>query len=209
MTGLIMTRFLMCALLLGPALAWGQSGLPDRVGTEDNQAYLNRDPVSYVSEEGGFSVVFPTGCGKIVVKEPSDFPVDGEGNPLPVSYVTYCDRFQQKGEGCSVTAFFNVHGADGGPAGPPQVVERVQRMLGTMGLTVSRQKTLHRELPDGTVLEGVDVLANETAGVGESWVRGVLHNGDIFLLTAWKSDGSLATDPDYIAFFNSFEPGVE
>lgn len=208
MTKQNMRSFLVAGLLLWPLLAGAQEMMPDRLGTDENPAFLNKDPVPYTSEEGNFSVLFPPGCGKIVARVPDGVGEDEEGNLLPVTFGSYCDRYQEKGEGCAVIVVFNITDGKGGPAGPAQVVERVERLLGSMGVEVKGQTMVRRQLPDGTTLEGVDVLAAESGGAGESWVRGLLYQGDIYLLSAWKSTGRLAIDPEYIAFFNSFQPGV-
>ena len=65
------------------------------------------------------------------------------------------------------------------------------------------------ELEDGRRFEGLDLLAVDERNVGQVWLRGVLSEGDIYVLAAWKLAGGLFDDPDYQEFFNSFLPGVE
>lgn len=203
-----MKTILLMGLLMWPVLAFCQPSIPKELGTEENRATLSDRPVDYVSEDGEYRVVFPPGCGKIVSKVPDWDSLDSEGNPVAVTYISYCDRYDEKGEGCSVTTFFNLTDGQGGPPGPTQVVERIERMLQGMGVSIIRQQPVKRSLEDGTLVEGVDVLAGEKSGAGEAWLRGLLYNGDIYLLAAWKAEGGLARDPDFISFFQSFEPGV-
>ncbi len=122
--------------------------------------------------------------------------------------LTYCDRNQQKGEGCSVSSFFNVTGENGGAPGPSQVIERVVRFLETMKVAINHEMPVRKELPDGTVIEGIEVLASDPSGVGQAWVRGLLYEGDIYVIAAWKNKGQLWDDPDFQNFFNSFQPGA-
>ena len=44
---------------------------------------------------------------------------------------------------------------------------------------------------------------------GEVWIRGLLIDGDIYILTAWNNQGGVWDNPDYITFFNSFQPWVD
>ena len=203
-----MVRILLLGLLL-PTLAWAQIGEVDPVQSADNPLVLGQNPVNFSSEEGDFRVTFPSGCGKTVTRVPSEDPPDVDGVPAVRVVASFCDRNQEKGEGCSVTSYFNVTNAEGGYPGSDQVVERVVRALETMKVSIRKQTHLRRELPDGTIIEGLDVFASDEAGVGQTWVRGLLHEGDIFILSAWKSTGGLWDDPSYITFFNSFQPGAK
>lgn len=199
------TNLILCLLLL-PLPAMAQEKLPEQLGTAENQAVLNRDPVQYESDEGLFSATFPSGCGKIVQKIPNGPRENDEGVLQPLTFISYCDRFDKKGEGCSITLFMNYKGAAGGFPKAPDVVERIQAMLGTMGVEIKHQQRYQQKLADGSLLDGMDVLAVGGDGVGEAWIRGMLHGADIVLLTAWNSDGTLSGDPEYIHFFNSFKP---
>ncbi|PID81142.1 hypothetical protein CSB20_03920 [bacterium DOLZORAL124_64_63] len=202
-----MKTILLLGLLLWPALTWSQpviSGKPDVVG---NELSPSEKPVECVSEEGGYRVFFPPGCAKIVSKVPDldREPWDDDGPLSAMTYLSYCDRHGQKGDGCSIAAFWNLTDDQGGPPGPAQVVERVERMLKDMGVSMVRQRPVRRLLEDGGLIEGVDVLAVDSSG-GQAWLRGLLHDERIYLLAAWKADGELETDPSFIRFFQSFEP---
>ena len=203
-----MKTILLTLLLLWPTLIWGQPSSAPGLEVEENSVSLGEGPVEFVSSDGEYRVTFPPGCGKIVSKVPRWEGTDPAGKSVVMTYISYCDRFGQKGEGCSVTAFFNVTDENGGPAGPAQVVERIERMLETMKLPLLRQQPVGRTLADGTRVQGVDVLAGDQSGAAQGWVRGLLYNETIYLLTAWKNEGELARDPDFITFFQSFEPGA-
>lgn len=204
----MMVRILLLCLLL-PMVAWAQSAEIGTVQSTDNPLVMGQKPVAFSSEEGDFRVTFPSGCGKMVTRVPSEDPPDVDGVPAVRIVATFCDRNQQKGEGCSVTSHFNVTTAKGGYPESDQVVERVVRTLETMNVSIQKQTHLRRELPDGTIIEGLDVFASDESGVGQTWVRGLLYEGDIFILAAWKSSGGLWGDPSYITFFNSFQPGAK
>lgn len=192
-----------------PLLALAQTDDPTVRGSAENPAVMNEEAVNYASNEGDFRVIFPAGCGKIVTKLPNDEGLDPVDKPTVKVTVTYCDRFQKKGEGCSVTSYFEVTAPDGGYPGPDQVLKRITRFLDTMNVSIQHQNALRKVLPDSTVIEGLDVYAGEKFGVGQAWVRGVIYQGDIYVLAAWKSTGGLWSDPDYATFFNSFQPGAE
>ena len=53
------------------------------------------------------------------------------------------------------------------------------------------------------------VQSGEVGGSGEVWIRGLLVDGDIYILAAWNRRGGVWGNPDYIAFFNSFQPWVD
>lgn len=187
-------------LLLASATASAQVS-----GTGENQPELITKPYEYVSQKGEFKVIWPSGCGELMRRE-NDGDPDADPFERVVVFHVYCDQSGQQGVGCSVTAAFNLKGEDGGPAGPAQVVSRMEDQVKSLGVKIERQQPLRREMPDGTVVEGLEILAREPGGSGEAWLRGLLHEGDVFLLSAWNASGGLFADPEYLTFFNSFEP---
>jgi hypothetical protein len=204
----MITRCLLIGMIL-PTLALAQNDLQPRVGSPDNPATMNMGAVDHSSREGDFRITFPIGCSKVVTKAPNEIPLTEDGVPGVVAVLTYCDRYQEKGEGCSVTSYFNVRGTDTDYPGPQQVVVRVEEFLKTMEVKITRETPIHKILPDNSVIEGMDVYASDASGVGEVWIRGLLYEGDIYVIAAWKSTGELWNDPDYITYFNSFQPGAE
>ena len=210
----IMTTFLLATLLLGYALPAAASDPARAQGKEepflDEPDNLSVNPVIYQHENGEFQVVFPGGCGKLVTRsnEPDLFGGEKWDEIVQVTYV-FCDRYQENGEGCSVNATFNLKGDDGGMAGPPQVISRIEAVLQEYGVQVVSQKALKKDFGDGIVAEGVDVRAKAVDRPGEVWIRGLLINGDVYVLAAWKEDGGIWGDPEYTAFFNSFQPWTD
>jgi len=203
-----MMRFFWVFLLL-PALAWAQVG---DVGVGDSSnltGELSLNPQSHSSTEGDFRVIFPGGCGKLVTKVPAEDLPEVDGEPAIRVVYTFCDRYQKKGEGCSVASYFNVTGPDGGYPEPSQVLDRVIKALNILDAAVKKEVPLRKELPDGSIIEGIDVYAAPDVGVATVWVRGLIYEGDIYILTAWNDSGNLWNDEDYAMFFNSFLPGAE
>ncbi len=203
-----MVRLIIIGLLL-PTLSLAQASNIGNAESADNPVTLSTKPVLFSSAEGDFRITFPSGCGKTVTRVPADEAPDVDGQPGIRVTFTFCDRNQEKGEGCSVTSYFNVMGADGGYPGADQVIERMTLLLKSMNLAIREQSPLSKKLPDGTTIEGLDLLAAEPSGVGQAWLRGLLYEGDIYILSAWKNTGKLWDDSDYITFFNSFQPGAE
>ena len=188
------------ALLLASATASAQVS-----GIGENKPELITEPYEYVSQKGEFKVTWPSGCGELRRRENDGNP-DVDPFERVVIFNVYCDQNGQHGVGCQVTAVFNLQGEDGAPAGPPQVVREMEEQMKTLGVNIERQQPIRREMPDGTVVEGLEILAREPEGSGEAWLRGLIHEGDVFLLSAWNMSGGLFADPEYQAFFNSFEP---
>lgn len=200
------------ALFLMGALTAGASD-PARTpesGAQGEQPDLSHNPITYQNEGGDFQIIFPSGCGKIVTRynEPDLYGGEDWDDIVQVTFA-FCDRFQKTGEGCSVSATFNMHGKDGSMAGAQHVVARVQNALKEYGAQVVDQKALKREFDNGIQVEGVEVRAQSPEGPGEVWVRGLLVDGDIYILVAWNNKGGLWDNPDYLTFFNSFQPWTE
>ncbi|MCP4291193.1 MAG: hypothetical protein GY780_05100 [bacterium] len=194
--------------LMSSTLCWGQYQDPELSGSSDNEPVLSDRQVSFSSIRGEFQAIFPSGCGKMVTKVPSEEPSSDDDWPAVRVSLTFCDRYGEKGEGCSVSSFFNVRGKENNIAGADEVVERVRRILDTMSVSVVRDAPLRKEFPDGSFIEGMDVFASDSAGAGQAWVRGLLYQGDIYIMAAWSSAGNLWKNPDYVTFFNSFKPGA-
>ena len=171
---------------------------------------LPLNPVPYANEGRDFQVMFPRGCGKLVTRanEPDLFGGQPWEDIIQVTH-TYCDRYQKKGEGCSVTAIFNLHDEGNMMAGPEHVISRVEESLKTFGSKIVSQKVIKKDFGNEAIAEGVEVLAHQEKGPGEVWIRGLLIDGDIYILTAWKDQGGVLKNPDYIMFLNSFQPWVE
>lgn len=171
---------------------------------------VRKSAYHYVSYEGNFQVTWPAGCGKLRLRSKEPEFIDGEeGATATTIYLAICDRAERQNEGCSVTAVFDARGANGGAAGSEQVINRVQRTLQKFGVKVVRQRPIRHEFPDNLVVEGVDVMGTDATGGGEFWVRGLLSDHDIYILTAWSMDGSVWENPEFQTFFNGFVPYAE
>jgi len=179
---------------------------PDSEGSTE----LSMNPVTYTNENKDFQVIFPSGCGKLVTRsnEPDLFGGEQWDDIIQVNHV-YCDRYQENGEGCSVTATFNLHSEDGSMAGPEHVVTRVQEILAEYGAKVISQEVIKQEYDNGIFIEGVEIKAKPDMGNGEVWVRGLIAEGDIYILTAWDLKGGVWENPAYITFFKSFQPWTD
>jgi hypothetical protein len=191
-------------LMLTPAAAWAQKVQ----GTGENAPELITRPYEYVSDQGNFKVFWPSGCGELVRRDMIENPDADPFDQVQVFNV-YCDQNKQHGVGCAVTVLFNLHDGEGRLPGPAQVVPRMENHLRTLGVVVAKQRPIRRDLAGGTRLEGLEILAQEPEGPGQAWLRGLIHEGDVYLLSAWKIEGGLFDDPEYVAFFDSFEPVIE
>ena len=169
-----------------------------------------RNPFTFTSPNEEFKVIFPSGCSKLVARsnEPDLFGGETWDDIIQVQYVT-CDRFGEKGEGCSVSSTLNWHSREGEPADSGQVIAQVEKALQQFGVQVLRQKSVRKEFGNSTVIEGVDVHAKNPELPGEVWIRGLLVDADIHIMIAWNEDGGLWDDPEYHAFFNSFQPFLD
>ncbi len=174
----------------------------------ENEPSLLTKPYEYTSQDGQFKVTWPSGCGQVVRRQSVPDPDVDPFDRVDV-YTVYCDQNGQQGRGCAVTAIFNLKGKDGGMPGPQDVVSRMEEHMKELGVQVIKQAPLGRELPDGSKIEGLDILAAEPHGAGQAWLRGLLYDGTVYLLSAWNKQGGLWDDSEYVTFFNSFEPLVE
>ena len=199
-------------LVLVSSLSWAQYLDPaDAPPIPDNETLTARTtPYRYTSEEGNFQVTWPSGCGELRIRaNESDNFVGEEDNALILVHHVTCDQFDTVGEGCSVTAVFDARSADGGEAGPEQVLARVRNALKTFNVTIVQQVPVKREFPNGLIVEGVDIFGTDANGNGQFWVRGLLASHDIYVLTAWSAEGKLWKHPEFQEFFNGFAPFVE
>jgi hypothetical protein len=201
-------------LILLPVL-WWLGALAPAVAQEapappEEPTDLSLEPVTFTNETQDFRVIFPSGCGKLVARsnEPDYWAGETWDDIIRVTTV-YCDRYQVEGEGCSLNATFNLPGDDGPMAGPAQVIELVEEVLQAFSAKIVNQHIIKKEFDNGTRAEGVELFARDEMGKGEVWIRGLLVEGDIYVLTAWNEEGGLWNHPDYKAFFNSFQPWVD
>ncbi len=193
-------------LMLPAVLLLATTGSAPQIGgAGENKPELITEPYEYVSDKGEFKVTWPSGCGELTRREKEDDP-DVDPFEEVFVYNVYCDQRGQHGVGCAVAAIFNLKGADGGPAGPAEVVKRLEEHMKLLGVNIEQQQPIRRAMPDGTVIEGLEIRAREPEGAGEAWMRGLLHDGDVYLLSAWNMSGGLFADPEFLTFFNSFEP---
>lgn len=204
----MIVRLILIAILL-PTLAFAQTGDAGEGITSDNPLSESDEARVFSSPEGDFRITFPSGCSRIVTRVPSEELPDVDGIHAVVVSISFCDRFGEKGDGCSVTSLFNVTNAEGGYPGPEQVIERLVSVLKGMNVTIQKESPIRKELPDGTAIEGIDLFAADSSGVGQAWLRGVIYEGDIYIMSAWKSAGGLWNNQEFITFFNSFQPGAE
>ncbi len=167
----------------------------------------NTDPVSVSSDEGAFQAVFPVGCSKLNIR--TNEPAFGQDvDPADIVYVTRyaCDRFGEKGAGCSVSSILGMKAKDGRDVGMDKVVEEMGAVLKSFGAVVEHERTIAKDLGQRGRIEGVEALARESAGAGQLWIRGLLYYGDIYVVVAWDQDGGVWENADYQAFFDSFLP---
>ncbi|MFN2371172.1 MAG: hypothetical protein ABR506_08470 [Candidatus Krumholzibacteriia bacterium] len=195
---------LILVLILAPAAAWSQQ----IQGDGENAPELITRPYDYVSDQGNFKVTWPSGCGELVRRDMIENP-DAEPFDQVQVFNVYCDQNKQHGVGSAVIVLFNLRDGEGRLPGPAQVVPRMENHLQTLGVAIVEQRPIRRDMPGGTCIEGLEILAQEPAGAGQAWLRGLIHEDVVYLLSAWKIEGGLFDDPEYEAFFNSFEPVVE
>ncbi len=179
--------------------------------SQDNTPVKTKEAYLYSSKEGHFQVMMPSGCSRVDKRAMGEAETDAEGLDGKVVQVTVatCDRFDKKGQGCSVMAIFNLTDGQGGNPGPPEVLRQVQKFLDKFGVQVQHQSQVSREFAEGRKMEGIDVKATVPDKPGQFWVRGLLSGSDVYLLAAWNDKGGLWDDPAYQKFFNSFVPTDE
>lgn len=208
------TGVMALAIILAPVVllvpgVWAQTEGNTLTGSEENPLTPVEDSFSFASEDGDFRVIWPSGCANLRTRSPiQDDYSDSDGEKEYPVIVT-CDRYGEKGEGCSVTAIFNVKSISGGPVGPAEVIPRLKKMLKSLGAQIQKQKPIRKDFGDGAVAEGIDIQAAQPQGVGQVWLRGLVVHGDVYIMAAWDLGGQVWDNPEYITFFNSFQPGYD
>jgi len=209
-------RVLLILMLMAVSTAWAQDDQnkprtwDEMQKSTDNRLQPAEGPVKFASEEGAFTVIFPSGCAKVATRMQDD-PLTG-GGPMGSRFSTvfvFCDRNEEKGEGASVTSLFFNRDIENNMATPDDVIEQLKYMLDQYGAKVVSQAPVRRQLDEDHFIEGLELKAQSPDGKSQVWLRGLLDNGDIFILSAWKVQGGLWDDPDYATFFNSFLPGTD
>lgn len=161
----------------------------------DSNLRESMEPIFFESREGGFEALFPSGCPRIVTRiSPADAPPDRRE-----IVSCFCDRSGRRNEGVAVTVHFRLRDEHGGPPTPRQVVAEVEKLMGSMRLQLVAQAMVRRG-----DLEGVAVRCRESGGPGGVWIEGLLLADKGYILSAWRPDDSLFTDPEIAAFFQSF-----
>jgi hypothetical protein len=175
----------------------------DRAGAGRSAAVdtATRYPESsyYVSEEGRFKVVWPSGCATLHTRM---YPVAEGAEELDRVYM-YCDRVEEPGEGCAVTTYLQARGEQGGPPTPRTVVELIKQQLASMNLEIISQHPQQRG-----PLEGVQAVCRDRSGRGAFWIEGFLLSDVVYLLMAWQEQGEIQANAGFRRFFNSFQPWV-
>lgn len=196
----VLAPLALASVAFSPALAQA----PVIGSGNDNSVSKTIGPVQHESVEGDFSVLFPSGCGDI--HERVKDPQSGEEfkHIIQLTAGAYCERNGAEGEGCSVAAYIDTEPEIGRPANPAFVLDRVQEALQKYSAEILFQKPYRIEVPDGPLMVGVDVLASDADKKGQVWVRGLLVEGDVYVLIAWRAHGELAVDPEIVNFFESF-----
>lgn len=180
----------------GPSTTSSFNDLPD-----------SRNPIEYTSPDGQFSTTFPTGCARLQTKMNMS-PDGAAGTDVRVVFVT-CERAQATGEGCLINARLGVARNLSGKAAADSVMTEIGELLAGYGVTPARQTPIRRDFGPHGIVEGLDVQAHPQSGTGDVWIRGLLRDGDMYFLIAWKTAGGLFTDPEYALFFDAFRPWLD
>lgn len=200
-----MHRFLaILVALLAAVPAAGQVTPKISSADSSNTATHITHAYTYRSARGNFKTMLPRGCGTVRENWSQPHPDADPVTAIEITHI-FCDQWGKKGAGVSVSAIFNERKDDGTPAGPPEVMARVEEQLSRYHVKVVEQKPIRRAREDGRVFEGLDVKAEDVEGQGRVWVRGLLQGADIYVLVGWNREGGLWTDPEFQAFFNEFD----
>jgi hypothetical protein len=167
-------------------------------------------PYLYSSDLGDFQVMMPSGCAQVRIRYNEKDTFEEEAPAIEDVKVVnvFCDRSGQTGSGCSVGVIFNLGDGQGGPAGEPELIKQIQKYLDQFGVEVLKQAQVARKFPQERNAQGMDLRCRAPESPGEVWIRGLLVQGDIYILVAWNEDGGLWSDPDIVGFFDSFVPSV-
>jgi hypothetical protein len=193
--GRSMTLVLAAALLLG-----GCGRGSDEEGKEPvvDEVTTTWTPESvYHSREGRFDIVWPEGCSRIRIR------TQPFGATEPTAHLTrvqvWCDRENREGEGASVITYFDLKDDFGSPATPRTVIELVKDIMQKMGVAIASQHPLRRG-----ALEGIQVRCREPNSAGTAWIEAFLLGSNVYIVSAWRGNGDLFDDPQYIRLFDSF-----
>jgi hypothetical protein len=209
-------RLLALVVTLSAALAAGGAGAAGPVAAKGGAPAKTQSfndlsdaatPIRFTSNEGRFSVVFPSGCAKVR----SRLRVGGGSKSLQDANLVFtnCDRAGRQNEGCSVTARpGEARGLDPAAA-TAKVLDYMRQVLGGYDVKPVVQTPLRRDFGEHGVVEGLEIVARAEGTAGDVCVRGLLHDEDIYVLTAWKATGGMAEDPEYSQFFQSFLPWAD
>lgn len=200
---LVVSILVQAVLLASATMAFAQAKSEDMltISPNDNISESMDEPISYSSIEGKFDIVFPAGCPQIYSRSPGD-----PGDDIPYVYV-YCDRFKTKGEGYSISTWFDAKGPHGGLPGIDELKAKMDESITKLGVVVVKQVPISVESPSGLKMEGIDLLTRTKDSVGQAWLRGWVFEGRLYLITAWRSTGDLLEQAGLKEFFNSFQPG--
>ena len=205
----LLITVILVVVVSGPGSAVGQEKDQDpafpQVEVEGNSLTDSKGPVGFSSFEGDFKVRFPGGCSMLRERTLADDFLETDEGPVRLTVHAFCNRQGRQGEGCSVTAYVDENLDAGPPADVDFVLKRVENILRKYGAKVLDQQPYHVAVEDGPFIEGVDVLAADPGNKGQVWVRGLLIEGDVYILAAWRAKGQVATDPEFVAFFDSFK----
>jgi len=189
--------------------AGAQVEKPVMTGSEDNPLTSVKDAYEFSSLEGDFRVTWPSGCANVRTRSRLEDGSAGDRSDSEYPVIVTCERDGEKGEGCSVTAIFNISSKSGGPVGPGEVIPRLQKMLQRLGAQVQKQAPLNKDFGDGLIAEGIDIQAAQPQGSGQVWLRGLIVGSEVYILSAWSLEGNVWDNPEYMTFFNSFLPGAD
>lgn len=190
-------------LVLGAIPAAGQPSIKVQGTDSTNAATPITEAYTYRCGRGGFKTRLPAGCGAVRENWSEPHPDADPLTALEIIHI-FCDQHGEQGSGVSVSAIFNERNAAGDPAGPAEVMARVEEQLSKYAVRVVQQSPLRKELSDGRHFEGMDVLAQDVKGPGRVWVRGLLQGPDIYILSGWNKAGGVWTEKEFQDFFNEF-----
>jgi hypothetical protein len=193
--GLSLMLLLSALMILGGCGRGSERKRQEQVAAEDSTA--GRPESVYHSREGRFEIAWPTGCSRIRIR------TQPYGATEPSAKLTrvqvWCDREDREGEGASVVTYFDLKDDFGSPATPRTVIELVKDIMQQMGVEIASQRAIKRG-----ALEGIDVRCREPNSTGTVWIEAFLLGSTAYIVSAWRGDGSLFDDPEYVRMFESF-----
>ncbi len=148
------------------------------------------EPHRQVSDAGGFSAVWPSGCAKLLTRVRQTEA--GEPGVVDVT----CRRFGDADRGCKVTVLKDF--TPDRPPTPQIVVRNIEKLIRDLGLVVDHQSQITRHGH-----QGVAVFCHEKGGRRTLWVEGYVIGMQAVLVEAWDVDQRLLEDEQIKAFFDS------